>query len=83
VKGHRVEMRPRVTLNPKFGMRMTAHARGGFFSRFGQHRADTKRLPLDIMTMGATLFVVGMSGYAAFNAVKSAVAPPKKRWLFA
>lgn len=25
--GHRVAMKPRVTLNPKFGMRMTAHAR--------------------------------------------------------
>jgi cytochrome P450 len=27
VSGHRVEMRPRVTLNPKFGMRMTARTR--------------------------------------------------------
>jgi hypothetical protein len=56
---------------------------GGFLSRFGQHRADTKRTPLDIMTMGATLFLVGATGFAAVNAIKKAVAPPKKRSLFA
>lgn len=57
--------------------------RGGFFSRFGQHRADTKRLPIDLMTFGATMFLAVAGGVVAVNAIKSAIAPPKKRFLFA
>lgn len=56
---------------------------GAFRSRFGQHRADTKRLPIDLLTFGATAFVAVAGGWAALKAIRGAVAPPKKRWLFA
>lgn len=61
---------------------LTEFKRHGFRSRFGRHRADTKRLPIDLLTFGATIFVAAATGYAAFSALKKAVAPPKRRWLF-
>lgn len=57
--------------------------RHGFKSRFGRHRADTWRVPLDVMMLASTSLLTLGAGYVMVKGVKSLLAPPKRRWLFA
>ncbi len=56
--------------------------RHGFKSRFGRHRADTWRVPLDVLMLASSSLLVLGAGYVMVNGFKSMLAPPKRRWLF-